>query len=146
MERKIQKHDRICKELHDLYKKKNSDYGDSVGDLYRRLGDTSFLTRISDKYNRLMNLMTKENASQYFESIEDTIKDMANYCIIWLMEMEVLQEDIQAQYMKQVEPIVEEAEEDDEDEEDDVTFTNIADNIREIAKRIAVNVQKSDEE
>ena len=143
MDRKIQKHDKICKELHALYKKKNSDYGDSVGELYRRLGDISFLTRISDKYNRLMNLMTKENASQYFESIEDTIMDMANYCIIWLMEMEVLQEDIQAQYTKQVEPIVEE---DDEDEDDIVTFANIADNIREIAKKIAVNVQKSDEQ
>ena len=93
MERKIKKHEQMCNEIHEMYIKKNSDYGDSVGELYRRLGDISFLTRISDKYNRLMNLMTKENPEQHFESVQDTIQDMANYCIIWLMEMEVLQEE-----------------------------------------------------
>jgi hypothetical protein len=35
-----------------------------------------------------MNLMTIEGEQNY-ESIEDTIQDMANYCIIWLMEREL---------------------------------------------------------
>ena len=85
---KIEKHAQICKEIHEMYIKKNADYGDSVGQLYSKLGDISMLTRISDKYNRLMNLMTKEGEQNY-ESIEDTIQDMANYCIIWLMEREL---------------------------------------------------------
>ena len=85
---KIEKHEQICKEIHEMYIKKNADYGDSVGQLYSKLGDISMLTRISDKYNRLMNLMTKEGEQNY-ESIEDTIQDMANYCIIWLMEREM---------------------------------------------------------
>lgn len=86
--RKVVKHEEICKDIHEMYKKKNADYGDSVGELYKKLGDISFLTRISDKYNRLMNLVMSENEQNY-ESIEDTIQDMANYCIIWLMEREL---------------------------------------------------------
>lgn len=86
---KIEKHEEICKEIHEMYIKKNADYGDSVGELYEKLGDISFLTRISDKYNRLMNLITKPEAEQNYESIEDTIQDMANYCIIWLMERQI---------------------------------------------------------
>ena len=91
MERKIQKHEEICNTVHEMYIKKNADYGDSVGELYKKLGDISFLTRISDKYNRLMNLVTSEGGQNY-ESIEDTIEDLANYCIIWLMERELKQE------------------------------------------------------
>lgn len=95
MANKLQKHEELCNFIHDLYRKKNADYGDSVGDLYVRLGDISFLTRISDKYNRLMNLMTdydgymRSDVDANFESIDDTIMDMANYCIIWLMEREL---------------------------------------------------------
>lgn len=90
---KIEKHEQICNEIHEMYIKKNADYGDSVGELYKKLGDISFLTRISDKYNRLMNLMcdydgyTKKDVN--YESVEDTIQDLANYCIIWLMEREM---------------------------------------------------------
>lgn len=92
---KIEKHEQICKEIHDMYIKKNADYGDSVGELYKKLGDVSFLTRISDKYHRLMNLMTdyngymREDREINYESIDDTIQDLANYCIIWLMEREL---------------------------------------------------------
>lgn len=88
-------HDRICAEIHEMYIKKNADYGDSVGELYKKLGDVSFLTRISDKYHRLMNLMTdydgymREDREINYESIDDTIQDLANYCIIWLMEREL---------------------------------------------------------
>lgn len=83
---KVKEHMSICKELNDMYIKKNSDYGDSVGELYSKLGDISLLTRISDKYNRLMNIFTMENGDLNYESIDDSIRDMANYCIIWLLE------------------------------------------------------------
>lgn len=99
MNKKIAIHDRICAEIHEMYKKKNADYGDSVGELYKKLGDVSFLTRISDKYHRLMNLMCdndgymKKEIDMNYESIEDTIQDLANYCIIWLMEKEFKKEE-----------------------------------------------------
>lgn len=84
---KIYEHKKICDELNETYKKKNADYGDSVGELYNKLGDITILTRISDKYNRLMNLLGPNNDREVnYESVDDTILDMANYCIIWLME------------------------------------------------------------
>lgn len=84
---KIYEHKKICDELNETYKKKNADYGDSVGELYNKLGDITILTRISDKYNRLMNLLDPNNDREVnYESVDDTILDMANYCIIWLME------------------------------------------------------------
>lgn len=143
MERKIKKHEKMCNEIHEMYIKKNSDYGDSVGELYRRLGDISFLTRISDKYNRLMNLMTKENPEQHFESVQDTIQDMANYCIIWLMEMEVLQEDIEAALIQQniVEQPVKTYEEE-ADEEEEYVNGNLKDNVKLIAERITKKLNK----
>lgn len=141
MERKIKKHEQMCNEIHEMYIKKNSDYGDSVGELYRRLGDISFLTRISDKYNRLMNLMTNEHPEQHFESVQDTIQDMANYCIIWLMEMEVLQEDIQAMY-QQPKPEPPKPYEEEEDEEDEYVNGNLRDNAKLIAERITKKLNK----
>ena len=91
---KILIHETICKELNETYKKKNADYGDSVGELYAKLGDITLLTRISDKYNRLMNLLDpKKEGEVNYESVDDTILDMANYCIIWLMELMIRHEE-----------------------------------------------------
>lgn len=89
MEKKIQKHEEICKALHELYIKKNADYGDSVGELYAKLGDITLLTRITDKYNRLLNIFSNPDKKVNFETIDDTIQDLANYCIIWMMEREL---------------------------------------------------------
>ena len=77
----------ILQGMQDTYAAKNADYGDSVGDTYNKFGDISFLTRITDKYNRICSLMDKE-ADVKDESIDDTILDMANYCVLWLVERE----------------------------------------------------------
>ena len=78
----------IIQKLSETYEAKNSDYGDSVGDTYDKFGDVSFLTRITDKYNRLLSLYQK-GTPQVAESMDDTILDMANYCILWLVEREL---------------------------------------------------------
>ena len=78
----------IINNLEDTYKKKNSDYGNSVGDTYEKFGDISFLTRITDKYNRMVNLVCNSNNVRKVkdEALEDTILDLANYCLLWLVE------------------------------------------------------------
>lgn len=92
---KIKLHKEICEELNDTYRKKNSDYGDSVGELYSKLGDITILTRISDKYNRLMNLLQPDHVQEVMdESIDDTILDLANYAVIWLMERRLKNDNI----------------------------------------------------
>lgn len=78
----------IAKELGDLYEKKNLAYGNSFSDTYKKLGIISAVTRISDKFNRLCNLATNPDIDNLGESLEDTLRDMASYCIMTVMELE----------------------------------------------------------
>lgn len=71
------------------YEMKNSDYGNSTDDTYGRYGAVSFLTRIRDKINRLDSLLVDKNTQQVDdEKVEDTILDLANYAVIFLMTYE----------------------------------------------------------
>lgn len=76
----------IANSLSDLYAKKNIAYGDSFGLSVKKYGKIAALTRISDKFNRLETLMLNSNIDCNDEKIEDTLKDMASYCIMTLIE------------------------------------------------------------
>lgn len=84
---KVEHFKQIAEDLGNLYEKKNTAYGDSFGNTYNKLGIISAVTRISDKYNRLCNLATNPNIDTLDESIEDTLRDMAAYCIMTLIEL-----------------------------------------------------------
>lgn len=86
---KIKMHKEICEELNKVYEQKNSDYGDSFGQTFDKLGVISAVTRITDKYNRLVSLCTKSEEERKVkdESIEDTLLDMANYCMMTVIEL-----------------------------------------------------------
>lgn len=79
---------KITKELTALYNKKNAAYGDAFSHTYERLGLISAVTRINDKNNRLVNLAINKDIDNLNESIDDTLRDMACYCIMTLMERE----------------------------------------------------------
>lgn len=86
---KIQKQ---CDLLADLLKRKNADYGDSFSEapylLPNLSTNASAYIRLSDKFKRLRTLLNRESKpSQYlgvFESIEDTLRDVAGYCVLLL--------------------------------------------------------------
>ena len=78
----------IVNEMRELYIKKNNDYGNSVSDTYNKFGDVSFAVRITDKVNRLTTLLENKEQKVQDEKIEDTIIDMVNYGILWLIERE----------------------------------------------------------
>ena len=86
---KIKAHKTICDGLNKIYTEKNHDYGDSFGQTFDKLGIISAVTRITDKYNRLVSLCTKSEEERKVkdESIEDTLLDMANYCIMTVIEL-----------------------------------------------------------
>lgn len=84
----VEQFKQIAKEISELYEKKNTAYGNSFGDTYKKLGIISAVTRISDKYNRLCNLATNPNIDSLDESIEDTLKDLAAYSIMTLIELQ----------------------------------------------------------
>ena len=85
---KTDKHIKLCNDLHELYVRKNTAYGDSFGETFKKLGIISAVTRISDKYNRLVNLATHPDIDQNDESIRDTLQDLANYALMTIMELD----------------------------------------------------------
>lgn len=75
-------------EMRNLYKKKNHDYGNSFGETFKKLGLVSAVTRINDKFNRLCTLSTGEEQQVKSETIRDTLLDMANYCVMTIIELD----------------------------------------------------------
>ena len=73
-------------EMADLYEKKNSNYGDSFGQLFEELGPTAGLVPLWNKLHRATSLVKGDKNN--FESLEDTFKDLACYAIMNLIEME----------------------------------------------------------
>ena len=86
---KIEIHKELCEELNKTYEKKNSDYGDSFGETFQKLGVISAITRISDKYNRLVSLCMKPEEERRVkdETIEDTLLDLCNYALMTVIEL-----------------------------------------------------------
>lgn len=78
---------KIAEDIASLYEQKDKCYADSFGSTYDKLGIISAVTRISDKYNRLCNLATNTEMDNLGESLEDTLKDMAAYCIMTIMKL-----------------------------------------------------------
>lgn len=75
----------ICRDLHDTYKAKNADYGDSFA-MVRNKYPNAILIRLNDKLNRLETLMNGAKRHVNDESVDDTLLDLANYCIMELVE------------------------------------------------------------
>ena len=80
------RHLAIVELLHKTWVEKNERYGDSFSEVYRELGDISALTQVLHKVNRLKTLAVDDDVDSGGESLDDTLLDLANYCIMWLME------------------------------------------------------------
>ena len=99
----------IQDKLVNIYAKKNHDYGDSFNEGCNELGVGYAFSRIFDKTKRFQTLakgIMNNNLSIEVqdETIEDTIMDLANYCMMYLAwrdkhvsieEVEAKQSDIQ---------------------------------------------------
>lgn len=78
----------LCIAMTQTYDRKNKDYGNSFSRSVQRYGKIAALTRMSDKWNRLENLMLNEDAKVKDESITDTLIDLASYALMTAMELE----------------------------------------------------------
>ena len=83
----ISKHKEICEKLNEIYEQKNNDYGDSFSKSVQEFGNVAALTRMSDKWNRIKNLSMKDTQCVKDESLIDSCLDMANYLIMYAMEL-----------------------------------------------------------
>lgn len=87
-----QAHLDLCEKIHDVYKRKNADYGGSFTELYNKFGIQAANVFITIKYKRFQELLEKE-AQVVNESIDDTLLDLANYCLLTLVERNVRKDD-----------------------------------------------------
>lgn len=88
---KYEIHAKICEELTQIYYNKNQDYGDSFAIVRAKVPD-AIRVRLWDKMLRLDNLLSGADALVQSETIEDTLKDMANYCLMELIERQLEKE------------------------------------------------------
>ena len=82
----------ICADEVEMFKRKNTDYGDSFAKLRREM-PTAVLVRIYDKFSRLAQLMNG-NTALVDESIDDTLADLAAYCHMELLERRIDKDNI----------------------------------------------------
>ena len=81
------RHNNICGELTEIFRRKNQDYGDSFHKSYEEFGLTMAAIRLGDKLNRFKTLIKAESEVKD-ESIRDTLTDLANYAIMTVMELD----------------------------------------------------------
>lgn len=92
----------ITDKMYEVTKAKNSDYAwENTDDAFKNFRvieqlwwattEQWFLTRISDKFIRVINLTKQKNYVSY-EKIEDTLIDMANYCILFKLYIDCKKE------------------------------------------------------
>lgn len=93
----LEYHKRCCERLVEITKVKNADYsgaGDDAFNNFRHIGNlifvpgvdmiaAGFLTRMSDKFSRIGSFVAKGSLMVKDESVEDSLLDLANYCILF---------------------------------------------------------------
>ena len=121
-----EEHKKLCDLMHETYIKKNSDYGNSFSDLYDEYGSIISEIHIREKFNRFKQLRTNE--SQVGESIEDTLMDMANYCLLTLLEMKKLNSYIDEEVIEEnieLEEVQEEVQDSTEDTTEEIVVKSM---------------------
>lgn len=77
----------ILKEMQELYEKKNHDYGNSFSETIQEFGFIPAVARINDKLKRVKQIVKGEQM-QINESMRDNLIDIANYCILTIIEID----------------------------------------------------------
>jgi hypothetical protein len=70
-----------------LYESKNKDYGNSFSDTIKEFGLIPAVARINDKFNRVKS-MVKGQQMNIEESLRDNLMDIANYCVLTIIELD----------------------------------------------------------
>ena len=80
----ISKISSVCDEIEKTLISKNTDYGNSFQETLCKYGDVAFMVRLEDKFARLNSLFENQSVWVEDESFEDTVRDIAGYCLLFL--------------------------------------------------------------
>lgn len=89
---KLEDFKKITEAMAKTYEAKNHDYGNSFDDGCNKFGFVASVVRMNDKINRINTLYNHSEIAKVNEKIEDTLLDLANYCIMsvmWLKEHKI---------------------------------------------------------
>lgn len=89
----VEQHQELLNELHQLYEKKNRDYGDSFHQTFLEEEFAMSRIRLTDKLLRFKRLSMSGEQNIHDESIRDTLMDLANYAIMTVMEIDRYQKE-----------------------------------------------------
>ena len=87
-------------EMAELYELKNKDYGSAIERGMDKLGNNYMAAMLFNKTERFINLSSKNEEDINFESLEDTLRDIAVYATEGLRVMQKKREDKEEQYKK----------------------------------------------
>lgn len=83
---------KITDEMYDTFKAKNHDYGSSFSNLFEECGMIYAYGHMAEKLERVKSLM-KDEAKVKGDGMKDSLKDLANYAILTIMELERKEEE-----------------------------------------------------
>lgn len=87
----------VSQDQYQLLVAKNSNYGDNL--MY--FGLRGVLIRLHDKYKRLENLVMRAEQDLVGESVEDTLRDLAGYCMVSLAHIRMNDMTIEGTWLKE---------------------------------------------
>ena len=90
----VEKFYALTHKMATTYAHKNKDYGNSFDISLDKYGIVAALVRMSDKMNRIDNLVKSQNREVTDESIQDTLLDLANYALMTLLYIQNHEKDI----------------------------------------------------
>ena len=81
---------RITDKMLELYSNKNELYGDSFNQLMHELGLIAGIVPLDNKLRRVKSIVKGKEVK--FESLEDSLMDLANYSILMLIHLKELEQ------------------------------------------------------
>ena len=78
----------VIAEMLNTYEKKNADYGNSFAETIQEFGFIPAVARINDKLKRVKNMVKGNDMNIKDESMRDNLMDIANYCVLTIMELD----------------------------------------------------------
>ena len=90
-------HKEMCEKMHSICQAKNADYAGAGEDAFHNFTtinawkiptEVGFMTRMTDKMARIASFIERGQLEVKDESVEDTLLDLANYCLLFVGYLE----------------------------------------------------------
>ena len=107
----------LLMEMAELYELKNKDYGSAIERGMDKLGNMYIASMIFNKTERFLNLVNKSEEDINFESLEDTLMDLAVYATEGLRVMQKQRSEREAENKENLYKLYEDSAEDNTTEE-----------------------------